>query len=90
VTIEAEDKHAFQGRLGEVTVPTLVVAGDRDLFYGEELVRETAEGIPDARLILYKGQGHPAAGKQFQHDVLAFLDEGAGHGTDGSRTGKES
>jgi hypothetical protein len=39
-------------------------------------LEETAAGIPDARLILYPGMGHPASGKQFKQDVLAFLREG--------------
>jgi hypothetical protein len=41
------------------------------------LFRETAAGIPNARLVLYKGMGHPASGKQFGRDVLAFLLEGS-------------
>ena len=73
VTVEAEDKHAFNDRLGEIQAPTLVIAGDRDPFYSEALFRETAEGIPQGRLILYPGMGHPASGKEFQRDVLAFL-----------------
>jgi len=72
-TVEAEDKHNFHDRLGEIHVPTLVVAGLEDPFYSEELFRETAKGIPDAQLILYPGMGHPASGKQFARDVLAFL-----------------
>ena len=76
ITIEAEDKHNFKDRLGQITAPTLVVAGDKDPFYNEALFRETAEGIPNGRLILYKGMGHPAAGEEFQRDVLAFLNEG--------------
>jgi len=75
VTIEAEDKHNFKDRLGQITAPTLVIAGDQDPFYTEELFRETAAGIPNGRLILYKGMGHPASGKQFGRDVLAFLSE---------------
>jgi len=77
VTVEAEDKHDFKDRLAQIMAPTLVVAGDKDPFYTEALFRETAEGIPNARLILYKGMGHPAAGKQFSRDVLKFLKEGA-------------
>jgi pimeloyl-ACP methyl ester carboxylesterase len=73
VTVEAEDHHNFKDRLGEIKAPTLVVAGDKDPFYTEALFRETAEGIPNARLILYAGMGHPAGGKQFRQDVLAFL-----------------
>jgi pimeloyl-ACP methyl ester carboxylesterase len=75
VTIEAEDKHDFKDRLAQITAPTLVVAGDRDPFYTETLFRETADGIPNARLILYTGMGHPASGKQFGRDVLTFLKE---------------
>jgi len=73
VTIEAEDKFNFKERLAQITAPTLVVAGDEDPFYTEALFRETAEGIPNARLILYQGMGHPASGKQFRRDVLQFL-----------------
>lgn len=51
-------------------------AGERDPFYSPTLVQETAAGIPNARLILYPGMGHPASGRQFKQDVLAFLREG--------------
>ena len=73
VTYAAADKHDFKDRLSEIMAPTLVVAGDEDPFYTPILLRETAQGIPDARLILYEGVGHPAWGKRFARDVLAFL-----------------
>src|SRR5579872_2853535 len=73
VTIEAEDKHDFKGRLGEIEVPTLVVAGENDPFYSAALFRETASGISNAKLILYEGMGHPAAGDRFRRDVREFL-----------------
>ena len=76
ITIEAEDKHDFKERLTEIKAPTLVIAGEKDPFYSEALFRATAEGIPNARLILYKDMGHPAAGEQFQEDVLRFLEVG--------------
>jgi pimeloyl-ACP methyl ester carboxylesterase len=75
VTVEAEDRHDFGPRLGEIKAPTLVVTGAQDPFYTEALLRETAAGIPQARLILYEGKGHAPAGKQFGQDVLAFLTE---------------
>ena len=75
VTIEAEDQHDFQDRLAEITAPTLVTGGDRDPFYSEAMYRETAAGIPNAKLIIYPGQGHPVGGRQFDKDVLAFLKE---------------
>ncbi|HVM72620.1 MAG TPA: alpha/beta hydrolase [Anaerolineales bacterium] len=75
VATEAEDRHNFKDRLAEIQATTLVVAGTEDPFFSETLFRETAEGIPNARLILYKGMGHPAHGKQFGRDVLMFLKE---------------
>ena len=75
VTIEAEDQFNFKERLAQISAPTLVVAGTKDFFYTPDLVGETAAGIPDARLILYEGMGHPASGKEFSRDVLAFLRE---------------
>ncbi len=75
ITVEAEDKFNFKDRLAEIRAPTLVAGGMDDPFYTPELFRETAEGIPNARLALYAGVGHPASGKQFEQDVLAFLRE---------------
>jgi len=77
VTIEAEDAHNFIERLGEIRAPTLVVAGAKDPCYTEQLVRDTALGIPNTRLILYPGMGHPASGKQFGSDIYRFLHEDA-------------
>jgi pimeloyl-ACP methyl ester carboxylesterase len=78
VEAEAEVNHDFASeQLAEIKVPTLVIGGEEDKFY---LNRETAEGIPNARLILYEGFGHNAFDdnkRQFQADILAFLKEDA-------------
>lgn len=76
VTYAALNEHDFRDRLAEIKAPTLVVAGDRDPFFPPEAVRETAEAIPTARLVLYEGVGHPASGKRFGRDLYAFLKEG--------------
>ena len=74
VELEAEDKHNFKERLAEIKMPTLVIGGEEDFFYP---IRETAAGIPSAKLILYEGVGHGAMMKrQFSEDVTAFLTEG--------------
>jgi pimeloyl-ACP methyl ester carboxylesterase len=75
ITIEAEDQHAFKDRLSEIKATTLVIAGTDDPFYTPALFRETAAGIPHARLALYEKMRHPATGKQFEREVLAFLKE---------------
>ncbi|MBU0935991.1 MAG: alpha/beta hydrolase [Spirochaetes bacterium] len=72
-TIEAEDQHAFLDRLHEIKAPTLVIAGSEDPFYSPELFRETAAGIPDARLVLYPKMRHPATGRRFSQEVMEFL-----------------
>lgn len=87
ITIEAEDRHHFKDRLSEITTPTLVVAGAKDPYYSVTLFRETAEGIPQARLILYPGMGHPASGKQFRQDMFTFLKGEAPNVQAGRETG---
>lgn len=71
--LDAEDKFNFKEWLPEIKVPTLVIGGAEDPLY---LIRETAGGIPDARLILYENAGHTAMMKKdFQKAILNFLNE---------------
>jgi len=70
--------HDSKQRLAEIRVPTLVIGGDQDFFFPVELYRETAAGIPNAKLVLYEGVGHNAvASKRFAEDILEFLTERA-------------
>ncbi|MGR0218374.1 alpha/beta fold hydrolase [Agromyces sp. ZXT2-6] len=71
--IDAEDAFDVGERLGRITAPTLVIGGARDRFYGADLFRETAERIPDSRLILYPDRGHMVMRGSFFRDVLEFL-----------------
>lgn len=45
-------------RLGEITVPTLIVAGRDDFIFPPEHQRELAEAIPHARLRIIERAGH--------------------------------
>ncbi len=76
-TIEAEGAFDVGGRLGKIVAPTLVVGGGRDRFYPPELYRENAEGIPNARLVVYEDRAHGGtfADRRFGRDVVAFLME---------------
>lgn len=62
-------------RLGSVTAPTLVVGGERDNVYGQELLRATAEGVRDGRLILNTGASHASTmtHKRLAEDIATFL-----------------
>jgi pimeloyl-ACP methyl ester carboxylesterase len=75
-TIEADLGHDATDALARIAAPTLVVAGSRDFFYPDPIVRETAERIPQATLRLYDGVGHAVAKthkRRFEDDVLGFL-----------------
>jgi pimeloyl-ACP methyl ester carboxylesterase len=74
-TILAEDPFELGGRLGEIASPTLVIGGGRDRFYPPQLFRETAERIPNARLILFENRAHGGTftDRRFGRDVVAFL-----------------
>jgi pimeloyl-ACP methyl ester carboxylesterase len=65
----------FKDRLKDIKAPTLILSGDLDIDYPADLVRETAEGIPNSKLILYEGYGHSLAAKikLLQNDILEFL-----------------
>jgi pimeloyl-ACP methyl ester carboxylesterase len=75
-TLDADLAHDATGVLPKISAPTLVVAGTRDFFFPEPILRETAERIPGATLRLYEGVGHAVSKthkRRFEDDVLAFL-----------------
>jgi pimeloyl-ACP methyl ester carboxylesterase len=74
-TIMAEDAFNLGERLGEISAPTLVIGGGRDRFYPPELFQETAQGMQDARLILYENRAHGGtfADRRFSRDLIDFL-----------------
>jgi pimeloyl-ACP methyl ester carboxylesterase len=45
-------------RLGEIRIPTLVIAGASDFVFPPEAQIELSSGIPGARLELIEGAGH--------------------------------
>ena len=74
--LEADLNHDTTGRLGEISTPSLIIGGSDDPFFSEDLLRETAEKIPDATLLLYEGVGHgvPKERKRrYEEDTLAFI-----------------
>jgi 3-oxoadipate enol-lactonase len=47
-----------RGRLGEISAPTLAIAGAEDPATTGEMVRELAEGIPGAQFVVVPGAAH--------------------------------
>ena len=57
-TLEAFRVHDVRERLGEIAVPTLVIGGDEDAIIPPSYVRDIAEGIPGAELVMLEGHAH--------------------------------
>jgi len=71
--IEADDRYDLSDSLDRIRAQTLVIGGEEDFFYA---IRETAERIPNARLVLYPNVGHNAMfvrSRQFGEEIKAFL-----------------
>ena len=56
----------IRDRLSDISAPTLVVGGDRDLLIPEWVTREMAEKIPGARLYMARDGGHVQHWEQLQ------------------------
>ena len=65
-----------RGRLATITVPTLVIGGERDLLFGVDGGRAIAREIPNSEFTVIPGAGHISSldsADRFNHLVLAFL-----------------
>ncbi len=47
-------------RMERIRVPTLLMAGDRDLLVSERSLKSLCQGVPQARLLRLAGCGHLA------------------------------
>jgi 3-oxoadipate enol-lactonase len=67
---------AFTPRLGQITAPTCVIVGDRDLLKGPAYARTIHDAIPRSELHVLAGAGHAACWEkpeEFNTVVLGFL-----------------
>lgn len=63
-------------RLGEISAPTLVILGERDVPDFQVMAETVAERVPGARKVILPGVGHMAnmeAPERFNAEVLDFL-----------------
>ncbi|RBY89438.1 alpha/beta fold hydrolase [Blastococcus sp. TF02A-30] len=75
VTLDAEDVFDARAGLRRVTAPTLVIGGSADVLYPEEFFRDTAAGVQDGRVHVFRGWGHVRTGSSSAttHLALGFL-----------------
>lgn len=71
----AEHDFDLEDRLGDISAPTLVIAGEHDTVYPARIVSATAERVQHGRLVSYPATGHGGTltHRRFVPDVLAFL-----------------
>jgi pimeloyl-ACP methyl ester carboxylesterase len=62
--LSAAGEHSAEDLLGTVTVPTLIVAGEKDTFTPAYLAEWMAEKIPGAELFMVRPGTHVAALEQ--------------------------
>lgn len=75
ILLDADINLDVYEKLPKISVPTLVIGGDKDPFYSQDLMRETQSCIPNAKLEFLNG-GHSAMksqSKAFEAAVLRFL-----------------
>jgi pimeloyl-ACP methyl ester carboxylesterase len=68
-------QHNSMNRLPQITAPTLVIGGEKDLALGAQPSRKIAAAIPHAQLHMYPQYGHALyeEAKDFNRVVLDFL-----------------
>ena len=74
--IQAIRSHDTRERLGQISVPCLIIAGAQDILIPEAEQKTLFEDIPDTRWLCLQGAGHGVHGDQivrFNNPVLDFL-----------------
>ena len=65
-------------RLGEISVPTLIMTSEEDIVVPPENAAELHRRIPRSRLVVFREAGHLLCVERysdFDRQVLAFVDE---------------
>lgn len=78
---DADLAHDTTGRLGQITPPTLVVAGEQDLLTPLNRCQAVADAIPGASIEVFKGPGssHALGVERADEFVPLVLDHLAAH-----------
>jgi pimeloyl-ACP methyl ester carboxylesterase len=76
--LDADYAHDTLDRLGQISAPTLVLAGEQDVFTAARLGEAVADRIPDAKFVLFEGPGsahamHLERTEEWLGHVLAHL-----------------
>ncbi|WP_410647369.1 alpha/beta fold hydrolase [Amycolatopsis sp. cmx-4-54] len=73
--VRAENAFDIEDRLGEITAPTLVIAGSEDALYPLKLAARVADKTRRGDLKVYRGRRHHTvmSDRRFTKDVFEFL-----------------
>jgi 3-oxoadipate enol-lactonase/4-carboxymuconolactone decarboxylase len=76
--LQAAGEHSAEDVLGGVSVPTLVIAAEKDTFTPVPVVRAVADNIRGARYVELPGATHSAPIERaaaISNEIDAFLDD---------------
>lgn len=76
IVLDSDINLNVKDKLPHIAAPTLVIGGAKDPFYGADVIRETAQLIPNAELCLLENGGHAVVKtqtKEFEDQILKFL-----------------
>lgn len=82
ITLLAEDEFDVCDQLHRIAVPTLVVGGEHDRLYEQQLFADTAHAIPHGRVYIEPGGGHVSvlnSPRAREHILDFFLEEELDH-----------
>lgn len=73
--LHAEDSFDIESRLGEITAPTLMIAGGLDVLYPPALAQRVASGVREGTFTVYEDRRHHTVmtDSRFSKDVIEFL-----------------
>lgn len=73
--VRAEDTYNVLERVQQITAPTLILSGGRDLFYPVDIAKDTAGRMSNSRTIVYSRSSHAAISlhPRLGRDVASFL-----------------
>ena len=75
-TIRALAKFNLKDQLNQISHPTLVITGEKDLTVTPETQRYLIDNIPQARQVVIRGAGHGVTGEkpiEFNQELIRFL-----------------
>ena len=75
IEVKAEVEHESIDSLKKISVPVLILCGDKDFYFPTEYVKEMDSLIDKSTLKFYENKGHEIiADSRFAKDIFEFIE----------------